>query len=184
MSKLIYAINLTIDGCCDHTSMVPDDEIMAYHTQLLREAGLLVYGRRTYELMVPYWPEAAQDPTSTHAEKAFADVFNTIGRLVFSRSIDRTDDEQTRFVRTDPAAEIARLKQVPGKDMLIGGVSLPARLMELGLIDEYHFVVHPVLAGAGRRLFDGVSLPERLQLRLVESKIFKSGAVALRYTNL
>ncbi len=111
----------------------------------------------------------------------FARVFDSIQRVVFSRSLDGTEDKKTRIVRTDLRDEILKLKQEQGKNILTGGVSLPSQLIELGLVDEFRIVIGPVIAGEGRRLLDGVSLQERLQLKLVESKIFKSGCVALRY---
>jgi dihydrofolate reductase len=112
----------------------------------------------------------------------FAKAFDSVDRIiVFSKSLDRAEGKNTTIVRTNLKDEILKLKQEPGKDILVGGVDLPSQLMELGLIDEYRFVVQPLIVGAGRRLLDGTSLPERLQLRLVETKIFKSGSVALRY---
>ncbi|MGB6233343.1 MAG: dihydrofolate reductase family protein, partial [Candidatus Acidiferrales bacterium] len=111
----------------------------------------------------------------------FAQTFVSKKKIVFSRSLAGAEDENTRIVRTNLRDEILKLKQERGKNILVGGVDLTSQLRELGLIDEYHFVGHPIVAGEGRRLFEGVSLKERLQLRLVESKIFKSGCVALRY---
>ena len=108
-------------------------------------------------------------------------MFDSINRVVFSRTLDSAEDKNTRIVRTDLRDEILKLKQEPGKNILVGGVDLPSQLIELGLVDEFRFVIGPVIAGEGRRLLDGVSLPEKLQLKLVESKVFKSGCVALRY---
>jgi len=117
----------------------------------------------------------------TKASNEFARTFDSISKVVFSRSLDSPEDKNTRIVRTDLRDEILRLKQQPGKSILVGGVSVPSQLIELDLVDEYRFVVGPVVAGEGRRLLEGVSLRERLQLRLVGSKIFKSGCVALHY---
>jgi dihydrofolate reductase len=181
MRKLIFGINITLDGCCDHTKQFADEETHEYWTGVLRESGLLVYGRKTYELMVPFWPDVAKTQSLTKALNEFAQVFDSINRVVFSRTLDSAEDRNTRIVRTDLRDEILKLKQEQGKNILTGGVSLPSQLIQLGLVDEYRFVIGPVIAGAGRRLFDGVSLQERLQLKLVESKIFKSGCVALRY---
>jgi len=180
MRNLIYAINLSIDGCCDHTKMIGDEEIHEYFTSLLRGADLLVYGRITYQLMVPYWPDVAKNPTKEKATDEFARTFNSIKRVVFSRSLDSADGN-TRIVRTGLREEIHRLKQEEGKYILLGGVALPSQLIELGLIDEYYFVIQPLVVGEGRRLLEGVSLPERLKLKLVDSKILKSGGVALHY---
>src|ERR1700738_3767645 len=181
MSKLIYTINVTIDGCCDHTKMVPDEEVLGYGAQLVRDAGLLVYGRKTYQLMVPYWPDIAKSQSETKEDIEFAQTFVSKKKIVFSRSLASAEDENTRIVRTNLRDEILKLKQEQGKNILVGGVDIPSQLIELGLVDEYHFVVAPILAGEGRRLLEGVSLQEKLQLRLVESHIFKkSGCIALR----
>jgi dihydrofolate reductase len=182
MRNVIYAINLTLDGCCDHTKFNPAEDLLEHFTSLLRDdAGLLVYGRKTYQLMVPYWPDIAKSQSETKADIEFAQAFDSLNKVVFSRSLASTDDGNTRTLRTDLHDEILKLKQEPGKDILVGGVDIPSQLIKLGLIDEYRFVIMPTIAGEGRRLLEGVSLPEKLQLKLVESKIFKSGSVALRY---
>src|SRR5689334_11297189 len=181
MRNLIFAINITLDGCCDHTKQLADDETHEYFTQLLREVDLLIFGRKTYQLMVPFWPEVAKNQSMTKASNEFARAFDSINKLVFSRTLASADDKNTRIVRTNLRDEILRLKQEPGKNILVGGVDIPSQLIELGLVDEYRFVVGPIIAGEGRRLLEGVSLPERMQLKLVESKIFKSGCIALRY---
>jgi len=181
MRNVIYAINVTIDGCCDHTKFNPDEDTFGYFTHLLRDVDLLVYGRKTYQLMVPYWPDIAKNQSETKADIEFAQTFVSKKKVVFSRSLARAEDENTRIVRTNLRDEILKLKQEQGKDILVGGVDIPSQLIELGLIDEYRFVVMPIVAGEGRRLMEGVSLPEKLQLKLVESKPFESGCVALRY---
>lgn len=181
MRNVIFAINITLDGCCDHTKQVADDETHEYFTHLVREVDLLVFGRRTYELMVPFWPEIARKQSMSKAENEFARAFDASKKLVFSRSLDSAEDENTRVVRTNLHDEILKLKRERGKDILTGGVNVPSQLIELGLVDEYRFVVSPIVAGEGRRLLDGHSLSERLQLKLVGSNIFKSGCVALRY---
>ena len=181
MRNLIFAINTTLDGCVDHTKGVANDETHEYFTDLLREVDLLVFGRITYQLMVPFWPEVAKTQSMTKASNEFANAFVSINKIVFSRTLDTAEDKNTRIVRTNLRDEILKLKQENGKSILLGGVSIPSQLIELGLVDEYRFVVGPVVAGEGRRLPEGVSLPERLQLKLVESKIFESGCIALRY---
>jgi len=182
MRNVIFAINLTLDGCCDHTKFNPADDLLDHYTRLLRDdADLLVYGRKTYQLMVPYWPDIAKSQSETKADIEFAQAFVSKKNVVFSRSLDSAEDGNTRIVRTNLHDEILKLKQEPGNNILVGGVDIPSQLIELGLVDEYRIVVAPVVAGKGRRLFEGVSLPEKLQLKLVESKVFKSGSVALRY---
>jgi dihydrofolate reductase len=182
MRNVIYAINIILDGCCDHTKFNPAEDLLEHFTHLLRDdAGLLVYGRKTYQLMVPYWPDIAKSQSETKADIEFAQAFDSLNKIVFSRSLASAEDKNTRIVRTNLRDEILKLKQEPGKDILVGGVDIPSQLIELGLVDEYRFVVMPIIVGKGRRLLEGVNLPERLQLKLVESKIFKSGCVALRY---
>jgi dihydrofolate reductase len=181
MRNLIFAINITLDGCCDHTKQFADDETHEYFTRLTQEVDLLVYGRKTYQLMVPFWPEVAKSQSMDQASNEFAKAFDSVNKVVFSRTLDSAEDKNTRIVRTDLRDEILKLKQEQGKSIGTGGVSLPTQLIELGLVDEYRFVVGPIIAGEGRRLLEGTSLQERLQLKLVDSKIFKSGCVALRY---
>ena len=181
MRNLIFAINTTLDGCVDHTKQHADEETHKYFTQLLREGDLLVYGRKTYQLMVPFWPEVARNQSMSPALNEFAETFDSLSKIVFSRSLVSAEDRNTRIVRTNLHDEILKLKQEQGKSILLGGVSIPSQLIELGLVDEYLFVVNPIVAGEGRRLLEGVSLPETLQLKLVESKIFQSGCVAVRY---
>ena len=181
MRKLIFAINTTLDGCVDHTKGFVDEETLEYFTHLTREADLQVFGRKTYQLMVPYWPDVLKNQSGTKAEIEFARAFDSVNKIVFSRSLDSVEDKNTRIVRGNLHDEILKLKQEPGENILVGGVSVPSQLIALGLVDEYRFVVGPILAGEGRRLMEGVSLPEKLQLKLVESTRFKSGCVALRY---
>jgi len=181
MRNLIFAINITLDGCCDHTKAFADEELLEHYTLLLQDADLLVYGRKTYQLMVPYWPDVAKNQSQTKASREFAETFVSKNKIVFSKSLESAEDKNTKIVRTNLKDEMVRLKNEPGKNILAGGVSIPSQLMELGLVDEYRFVVGPIFAGEGRRLLDGVSLPERLQLKLVETKTLKSGCVALRY---
>jgi dihydrofolate reductase len=181
MRNVIFAINITVDGCCDHTKTIADDELHEHYTRLLRGVDLLVFGRKTYQLMVPYWPDVAKSQSETKAEIEFAQTFDSINKIVFSRSLDSAEGKNTRIVRTKLRDEMLKLKQEQGKSILIGGVAIPSQLIELGLVDEYHFVVQPIVAGEGRRLLEGMSVPEKLQLKLVESKIFKSGCVALHY---
>src|SRR5690349_17848056 len=181
MRKLIFAINITLDGCCDHTKQFVDEETLEYFTHLMREVDLQVFGRKTYQLMVPYWPEVLKNQSETKADTEFARAFDSINKIVFSRSLDGAEDRNTTIVRTNLRDEMLKLKQEQGKNILVGGVDIPSQLIQLGLVDEFRIVIGPVTAGEGRRLLDGVSLPEKLQLKLVESKIFKSGCVALRY---
>lgn len=181
MRKLIFAINLTLDGCCDHTKLGGDEEVHDYHTQLVRTADTFVYGRKTYQLMVPFWPEVANNHSGEAKSMIeFAQAFVSIDNIiVFSRSLDKAEGKNTRIVHGNLQDEIFKLKREEGKDILTGGVDIPSQLIQLGLVDEYHFVIQPMVVGDGRRLLEGVSLQKNL--KLVESTVFNSGSVALRY---
>ena len=128
MRNVIYAINLTLDGCCDHTKFnpPPDDEVLEHYTHLLRDFDLLVYGRKTYQLMVPYWPDIAKSQSETKADIEFAQTFVSKKKIVFSRSLASAEDENTRIVRTNLRDEILKLKQEQGNNILVGGVDVPS----------------------------------------------------------
>jgi len=181
MRKVIYGINLSLDGCCDHTKFSGDETILEYFTELMNGVDLIVYGRKTYELMVPYWPNVVKSGDGGEAEIKFAKAFSAIDKVVFSRSLESVEDEKARVVSADIKQEILRLKDEPGGNISLGGVDFPSQLIELGLVDEFHFVIHPVIVGEGRRLFDTARLQENLGLELLESKTLKSGCMALHY---
>jgi dihydrofolate reductase len=172
-----------VDGCCDHTKMRPNEELYDYYIALLGEADTFLYGRKTYQLMVPYWPDVAKGPSGDgESDYEYALAFEAVEKMiVVSRSLDRAEGKNTRIISDNLEEEILKLKQEPGKNILTGGVDIPSQLIELGLVDELRIVILPVVVGEGRRLFDSVNLPEKLQLKLVDSKVFKSGCVALRY---
>lgn len=180
MRKLVFVINLSVDGCCDHSKLSGDDDTLNYHAQLTQDVDTLLYGRKTYQLMVPFWPDVAKNnsgptPAMNNFAKAFAGVKNIV---VFSRSLDKVEDQNTRIVRANLKDEILKLKQAPGKNIVVGGVDIPTQLIQLGLVDEYHFVIQPIFVGEGRRLMEGVSLQQNL--KLVETRPYGSG-VGLRY---
>ena len=158
---------------------------MDYFVDLVKDTGTFLYGRKTYELMVPYWPDIAKNPTAQDdrvEDIEFARAFDAVGQIVvFSRVLEETEGEKTRIVRTDLKNEVLKLKHQPGKNILTGGVDLASQLAALGLIDEYRILLHPIVVGEGARLFNGINLQEKLQLNLAESHVFKSGTIALRY---
>ena len=185
MRNLIYAINLTLDGCCDHTKGgIPDDELYDYYIRLVQDAGAFVYGRKTYQLMVPFWPDFAKNPPDkSGAGYKYAQAFVAVNKMiVISRTLDKAEGQNTEIIRSNLKDEILKLKHEPGKPLLTGGVDIPSQLIQLGLVDEYCIVIHPIVAGDGRRLMEGISLQEKLQLKLLETKTFKSGSVLLRYS--
>jgi dihydrofolate reductase len=175
MRPLRYSINVTLDGCCDHRAMVPDEEIFRHAVENLDQADALLFGRVTYEMM-----EAAFRPPQARPDwmEPFARTINAAKKYVVSNTLDRVD-WNAELVRGDLGKAVQQLKQESGKGLLAGGVKLPLALAELGLIDEYEFVVQPRLAGHGPALFAGLS--KYLNLRLVGRLEFNSGAVAMRY---
>lgn len=183
MRKLIFAINISLDGCCDHTKAIPYEDVHEYHTRLLQNVDTLVYGRITYQLMVPYWPDVAKNHSAElKSIDDFAQAFDSVANIiVFSKTLEGAEGKKTRIVRTNLQDEIMKLKQQKGGNMITGGVNIPTQLIQAGLIDEYHFVIQPIIVGEGTRLLEGTALPEKLQLNLAETKILKSGCVALRY---
>ena len=181
MRKVVFAINITTDGYCSHTDMIADEEVLDFHTRLLRNASLLLFGRITYQLMVPYWPNVAKIQSAAGATNEFARVFDSLDKVVFSTTLKHVEGNNTRIVRANVAEEVLMLKQQPGKDIFVDSLSIASQLSDLGLIEEYHFLVHPVVAGKGPRLFDTVKPQERLQLDFIGFKTFQSGVVALHY---
>ena len=179
---LRYAINVTLDGCVHHEAgLPPDAESMAFWTDELRRSDTLLYGRVTYELMEGAWrrPESGEWPDWMDAsEVAFSEVMDPMRKIVASRTLDFVD-WNAELVRGDVVEAIRQLKKEPGRGIALGGVKLPAALAAEGLIDEFTFVVHPVIAGRGPRLLEG--LREQLKLELVERRAFSSGASVQRY---
>ncbi len=181
MRKVVFAINISTDGYCGHTDGIADDELHEYFTGVLRNASLILYGRTTYQLMVPYWPDVAKNQSETEAINEFARVFDSLDMIVFSTTLQHVEGNNRRIVRGNLGEEVAALKQQPGKDICVGSLSIASQLSARGLIDEYRFVVHPVVAGKGPRLFENVKPPDKLRLDLTGSKTFQSGVVALEY---
>jgi dihydrofolate reductase len=179
---LRYSINVTLDGCCDHTAILPDEELHLHHAKNLAEADALLLGRVTYEMMEEAWREPAQ--TGVMADwmepwmTSFAHTIDAAKKYVVSSTLERVD-WNAELVGGDLGEAVQQLKQEPGNGLLVGGVKLPLALAELGLIDEYELVVHPRLAGHGPTLFAGLSNP--VDLKLVARLELESGAVALRY---
>ena len=182
MRKLIYAINVTLDGYADHQAGIADAELHTFYADLLRTSDTILYGRVTYQLMASYWPMAPDLPTSTPDEIYFAHEINRIQKIVFSKTLQKVEWSNSRLVRDDAAEEVIRLKSQPGKDIFVGGLTFAASLMDLGLIDEYWLVVQPILLGSGTPLTK--ELHNRVDLKLIEYKPFNSGVIALHYQKI
>ena len=178
MRKLIAAINMTLDGFCDHTAVIADDELHQHYTDLLNNAGVILYGRITYQLM-EYWRPMVANPTGNKTEDEFAVVMDRIPKIVFSHTLKNVEWESARLAHRNIEEEVAELKQQQGKDILVGSPSLIVSLTELQLIDEYQLCVHPVIAAGGLPLFN--NLNSRCSLKLINTKTFGSGAIVLYY---
>ena len=179
MRKLIAAINMTLDGFCDHTAMIADDEIHEHYSELLRNAGPLLYGRITYQLMESYWPSVVKNPTGNKATDEFAVLMDNAEKIVFSRTLKQVDWKNTILKNELIREEISALKQEDGKNIFACSPGLIVALAQLDLIDEYQLAVQPTILGSGFTLFKNIS--DRIDLTLLKTKTFGCGAVALYY---
>jgi dihydrofolate reductase len=175
---LRYSINVTLDGCCDHRAIVPDEELHRHATEIIARADALLFGRVTYEMMESAWRGPAPAGARPEWMEPFARTIDAAKKYVVSSTLSRVG-WNAELVRGDLRTAVERIKAEPGTGIYVGGVALPMALAELGLIDEYEFLVHPRVAGHGPALFAGLSHP--LDLRLVDRKELASGAVAMRY---
>ncbi|MFT3752083.1 MAG: dihydrofolate reductase family protein [Paludibacter sp.] len=178
MRKLIAGINMTLDGFCDHTAVIPDEEIHQHYTELLDKAGVILYGRITYELM-QYWQPLLKNPSGEKSMDDFAIAIDRIPKIVFSHTLKNTEWDSARLSTESLEEMVSELKQQTGRDILVGSRSLIIQLMKLNLIDEYQLCVHPVVAGSGLPLFENMN--DRTILKLIKTKIFGSGAILLYY---
>jgi dihydrofolate reductase len=181
MRKVVFAINITIDGYCGHESGIADDELHEYFTGLLRDSDVEILGRNTYQLMYPYWHDVAMNQSESKVINEFARTFDSIPKIVFSTTLKSVEWNNTILLRSNLQEEILKLKQQPGKNISIGALNIASQVAQWNLIDEYHFVVHPIIAGEGPRLFESGG---QHSLELIDSKTFRSGVVALHYKNI
>ena len=182
MRPLRYSINVTLDGCVDHQEGIADEELHRHAIANLERADALLFGRVIYQMMEEAWRPVARTGVRPDWMPAwmepFARTIDATKKYVVSSTLDRVD-WNAELLRGDLATAVRQLKQQPGRGLFTGGVQLPLALAELGLIDEYEFVVHPRIAGHGPTLFAGLS--QRLELKLISRQEFASGAVVLRY---
>jgi dihydrofolate reductase len=182
MRKLIAAMNMTLDGFCDHTAMTSDEEIHEHYNELLRNADMLIYGRVTYQLMESYWPSVVKNPTGNKPMDDFAILIDNIPKIVFSRTLQNVNWRNTKLKKEVITEEIVELKQSGNgatKNIVVGSPGLIVALTQLDLIDEYQLGVHPIILGNGLRLFKNIS--DRIDLKLLRTKTFRCGAVTLYY---
>jgi dihydrofolate reductase len=179
MRKIIAAINMTLDGFCDHTAGIADEELHQHYSELLSHADAILYGRITYQLMESSWPDIVKNPTGNKAIDEFAVIIQDIPKIVFSRTLTRVEWKNAELAKRGLKEEVLELRQQPGKYILVGSPGLIAALMNLGLIDEYQLCVHPVVAGRGLPLFKNIN--DRAIFKLLKIKTFDSGAATLYY---
>ncbi|HSE48713.1 MAG TPA: dihydrofolate reductase family protein [Terriglobales bacterium] len=178
MRPLRYSINVTLDGCCDHRAIPADEELHRHARANLEQADALLFGRVTYQMMEAAFRPSAQAVARPDWTDPFARTIDAAKKYVVSSTLDRVD-WNAELVRGDLATAVRKLKSEPGRGLGVGGVKLPLALAELGLIDEYEFIVHPRVVGHGPALLAGLARP--LDLKLVSRLELGSGAVALRY---
>lgn len=166
---------MTLDGFCDHTAMIADDEIHEHYNEVLRGAGTLIYGRITYQLMESYWPMVVKNPTGVKAEDDFAVLIDDIPKIVFSRTLKGVEWKNSSLKKELIKEEMLELKRQKGKDILVGSPSLIVAFAQLGLVDEFQLGVQPIIAGGGLSLFKDIG--DRIDLKLLRTKTFGCGAV-------
>lgn len=183
MRKLIASINMTLDGFCDHTAVIADDDIHQHYAELVRNAGTLLYGRTTYQLMESYWPDVVRNPTGIQSTDEFALAIDAVPKIVFSRTLKETGWKSATLATRSLEEEVAALRRShagAGADIFVGSPGLISAYTQLGLIDEYQLCVHPVIAGKGLPLFKNIR--EAMVLKLVKTKTFaNSDSVVLYY---
>jgi len=178
MKKVIAAINMTIDGFCDHTAGIPDEEIHQHYADLLNNADCLLYGRITYQLM-EYWKSIAKNPTGDKSSDEFAVAIDKVPKIVFSHTLKSVEWHSAKLATKDIKKEVLELKQQAGKDIFVCSPSLIVALTKLNLIDEYQLCVHPVIVGSGLPLFKNIN--DKTILKLIKTKTFGGGAIILYY---
>jgi len=182
MRKLVWSINITPDGFCGHQSVIADDELHEHDNELLSGADIILFGRVTFQLFADYWPGIAEKKLGSTQENLFAEKISLLDKIVFTRTLDSVQWKNTKLVSENIDEEITALKHPDGKDIIIfGSPGFAMELTKMGLIDEYEFIIQPMLAGNGKRFFETEGLNQWVDLQLISSKKFNSGAFALRY---
>ena len=186
MRKLIYALNVSLDGYFegpdgDLSWSVPDEELHRHFNELDRRIDLHLYGRRLYENMAAFWPTAEEDPGASPVEIEYARIWKQMPKVVFSKSLTSVG-WNSRLVQTDAAREVRALKAQPGGDMSVAGAELAGSLMQSGLVDEYRVYIHPVVIGSGRPMFP--PMRDLLKLKFIETRTIGSGVVLLSYRSI
>ncbi|KAA9326034.1 dihydrofolate reductase family protein [Adhaeribacter soli] len=180
MRKVIAAINMTLDGICDHTAGIPDEDLHQHYAELLDNAGVILYGRTTYQLM-QFWQSLVNNPSGQKSMDDFALAIDKVPKIVFSQTLKNTAWNSAKLATKEIEKEVLELKQQPesGKDILVGSRSLIIQLLNLNMIDEFQICIHPMIEGKGLPLFDKIK--DRTIFRLLKTKTFDSGAIVLYY---
>jgi dihydrofolate reductase len=178
MKKVIAAFNMTLDGVCDHTTGIADEELHQHYSDLVNNAGVILYGRTTYELM-QFWQTLLQNPSGTKSMDDFAISINKIPKIVFSNTLKETGWDSAELSKRPLSEEVIELKQQVGKNILVGSRSLIIQLLNSKLIDEFQICIHPIIEGKGLLLFDQIK--DKIMLKLIKTKSLKSGATVIYY---
>ena len=178
MRKVVATINMTLDGFCDHTTMIADEEIHHHYSELLQSAGVILYGRITYQLM-EYWPTILREPTGDKGMDDFAVAIDKIPKVVFSRTLRQVEWETARLASRDIRDEVSALRQEAGKDIFVGSRSLIVTLLNLHLVDEFQLLVQPIIAAKGLPLFENIH--DRIDLKLVKTKTLAGTGSIIHY---
>ncbi|WP_067031838.1 dihydrofolate reductase family protein [Allomuricauda sp. CP2A] len=178
MRKVIAALNMTLDGNCDHTAGIPDEEIHRHYTELLGQGDAILYGRTTYQLM-EFWRTFLENPSDKKSMNDFAIAIDKIPKIIFSQTLKNVDWQSATIAKSDLKNEVIELKQQSGKNIFVGSRSLIIQLINFGLIDEFQLCIYPVVAGNGLQLFENIN--DRTIFNLVKTKTFNSGAIILYY---
>lgn len=180
MRKVICGTNFSIDGCYDHTKLSGNEEIHEYFADLLKDVDLNITGRKMYEIVNPYWMEVAKTMSGTAGGNKFAERIKNTDTIIISTTMQEVKGGP-RIIRGNLEEEVRRQRELPGKTISIGGISVRQQLLAAGLIDEFYMVIQPVIIGSGPRLFENTGLPRNLNMELADVKIMKSGCVGLHY---
>jgi dihydrofolate reductase len=178
MRKVIAALNMTLDGICDHTAGIPDEEVHQHYTELLGQGDAILYGRTTYQLM-EFWRTFLENPSEEKSMNDFAIAIDKIPKIVFSNTLKNVDWKSATLAKREVQDEVLELKQQPGNNILVGSRSLIIQLLKRNLIDEFQLCIYPMVEGKGLPLFEDIN--DRIIFKLVKTKIFKGGAVILYY---
>ena len=178
MRKVIAAINMTLDGVCDHTVGIVDEKLHQHYSELINNAGVILYGRTTF-LLMQFWQTLLRNPSGKKSMDHFAISIDKIPKLIFSNTLKDTDWDSAKLSDIPLNDKVLELKQQSGKDILVGSRSLIIQLLNSNLIDEFQICVHPIIEGKGLKLFDKIN--DRIMLTLIKTKTLKSGATIFYY---